>query len=101
MRRFEHREIREAVAHAAEGGQALHVWDATNWPRARVPLPFRRTKMWAHLLDQNRERLEATARRLGVRVIVVGNPGTPRQHVDLCARPLARAIEEADREDDR
>lgn len=95
MRRFSHREIREAVAYAATGGQALHVWDASAWP-GKAPAVFRRYKVWAHLLDQDRARLEATARRLGVRVVVVGNPGTPRQHIDLCGGPLTRALAECD-----
>ena len=94
MKRFEQREIREAVAFAAAGGQALHVWDpgerGARWPGA--PLVFRRSRPWAHLFDQDKVRLVETVTALGVNVVVVSHEGTPRQHVDLCARPLERAI---------
>ena len=99
LRRFGRREIREARAYAAAGGQALHVWTPSEGERAAfsargLAAPFRRARVWAHLLDQDRERLVATARRLGVRVVRVGRPGTPHQHVDLCAGPLDRALAE-------
>ena len=51
-------------------------------------------KSWGHLIDNDRERLETTARRLGVRVIKVSRPGRNGQHIDLCGRPLERAMEE-------
>jgi hypothetical protein len=54
---------------------------------------FKRYRTWAHLFDQNRVRLEETASGLGVRVIKVDRPGARGQHIDLCGRPLARAME--------
>jgi hypothetical protein len=48
----------------------------------------------AHLFDQNLERLEKTARRLGINIVVIEKPGTDSQHVDLCGRPLRRALAE-------
>jgi len=94
MKRFGRKQIREAVDFALQGGQALHVWDGTGWSRPGTPACFRRSHLWAHLFDQDAARLEATARRLGVRVIVIQCRGLPRQHVDLCGKPLARAIHE-------
>jgi len=96
MRRFEHRQIREAKAYAAEGCQALHVWQGSaDWPEA--PRVFReaaaRGEQWAHLLDQDADRLRRTARQLGVRRILVSHEGTPRQHIDLCGEPLRRALQ--------
>jgi hypothetical protein len=90
VRRFEKRSVRSAVAYAADGGQALHVFEAIKG----MPAPgcFRRSKLWAHLFDQNAERLRATARRLGVRVVVVHHPETVKQHVDLCGKPLECAL---------
>ena len=95
MTQYPTMKIREARDHAAAGGQALHMmtgqW-AKGWGGPRC---FRRAKEFAHLFDQDRTRLEATARRLGVRRIVVSKPGTPSQHIDLCGRPLERAKAEA------
>lgn len=83
--------VREAKAEAAAGGQGLHVYSAmpTRFPSA--PAVFKRHPEWAHLFDQDLERLVATARRLGVRVIKVDREGEPGQHIDLCGAPLARA----------
>ena len=98
MREFATREIREAWAHAQAGGQALHRMTG-QWAKGwGGPACFRRAKEFAHLLDQDAGRLRATARRLGVRKIVVSRPGTPQQHVDLCGKPLAKAKAEAARE---
>lgn len=96
MRTFQQREIREAIMHAAEGGQALHlhVFITPGCPRC-----FKRDveagKQIAHLFDHDLKRLVATVKRLGVRVVRVERMGTPRQHVDLCGRPLEKALEEA------
>ncbi len=90
MRRFDNRSIRSAIAHSVAGGQALHVFEAING----MPAPgcFRRSKLWAHLFDQDAERLRATARKLGVRVILVHHPKTVKQHIDLCGKPLKCAL---------
>lgn len=92
MKRFEHREIREAIAYAEGGGQALHVWDPGpgGWPGA--PAVFQRNRPWAHLFDYDRERLIRTATSLGVRVIKVDSDGKRGQHIDLCGKPLKKAI---------
>lgn len=95
---FDQREYRRAAAdaieHAQNGGQALHVWDPRTQPGRihKAPQVFRQHFPWAHLIDHDRERLVGTARRLGVRRIVVGRDGGRGQHVDLCAEPLYRAI---------
>ncbi len=96
MRVFQQREVREAKRFAAEGGQALHLMSGRfAYLRADTPRIFQGLDIVGHLMDQNRERLERTARRLGVRVIKVERVGEPGQHIDLCRGPLARAIEEA------
>ena len=59
------------------------------------PACFRRAKEFAHLFDQDAERLVATARRLGVRRVVVSRRGQPQQHVDLCGGPLRKAVAES------
>ncbi len=80
----------EAVLHALDGHQALHVWcPEHDWPTA--PAVFKKYKEWAHFFDQDVERLKKTARQLGVRVIFVHHEGTKRQHIDLCGKPLERA----------
>ena len=95
MKIFATMKLREAYAYAAAGAQALHVCDSAKFVTSDAPACFRRSRQFAHLFDQDRARLAATARRLGVRVVLVEYPGTPRQHVDLCGQPLARAIAEA------
>ena len=62
----------------------------------KVPACFARSETFAHLLDYDHDRLVATARRLGVRVIKVDRQGRRGQHIDLCGRPLERAISEAE-----
>lgn len=92
MRAFTSEQVPEAIQHSLDGGQALHVWDGhAKWPTDGVPAPFKRHRWWGHLLDQDAARLVRTARRLGVRRIVVGQRGERGQHVDLCGRPLERA----------
>lgn len=46
----------------------------------------------AHLFDLDKLRLKATARRLGVRVVMIDREDTLRQHVDLVGQPLRRAL---------
>lgn len=95
MKIFQQRELREAIAYAAAGGQALHVCSSAQFVTAAAPGCFKRSKQFAHLLDQNAVRLVKTAKRLGVRVVVVERSAEPRQHVDLCGKPLERAITQA------
>jgi hypothetical protein len=92
MKIFLQREIREAYAHAAAGGQALHVCESRGLVRDSAPGCFRRSEQFAHLFDQDYTRLIATAKRYGVKVVVPQHCGTHRQHVDLCGRPLKRAV---------
>jgi hypothetical protein len=87
MKQFEEDQVREAKAHAVAGGQALHLHTFNDMGH---PL-FKRYSVIAHLFDQNKERLVKTARKLGVRVIVVEHEGEPGQHIDLCGKPLERA----------
>lgn len=88
-------DVREAQAHAAAGGQALHVYTALPMP---APAVFKRHKQWGHLFDLDKARLVNTARRLGVRVIQVHHEGLKGQHIDLCGRPLAKAQEASRRQ---
>ncbi len=92
MKLFARRELRSALAHAAAGGQALlvHAWGGPSRYGC-----FNGASVIGKLLDQDRARLVATARRLGVRRIVVDRPGQRGQHVDLVGGPLAKAKQEA------
>ena len=93
MKLFEEREIFKAYRHSVEGGQALHLF---SWPGASpgAPLCFKKSKQGGHLLDMDKYRLIETARGLGVRIIKIGREGTKKQHVDLCGRPLQKAIKQ-------
>lgn len=96
MKIFQCLELGEALEHARQGGQALHLHRIV-FPHS--PRCFRaaveRGEEIAHLFDLDRERLIRTARRLGVRVVFVDRDGTDRQHIDLCGAPLKKAIREA------
>lgn len=91
MKIFFQREIREAYAYAAAGGMALHLCSVA-FAGPQAPGCFRRGEQFAHLFDQNYDRLIGTAKCFGVKVVVPQHCGTYRQHVDLCGKPLARAI---------
>jgi hypothetical protein len=87
-------EVEEAVAHAADGGQSLHLHQIIV-DRAKAPGCFvsavNRGEPIAHLFYLDRDRLIATAKRLGVKVIFVDRDRTASQHIDLCAGPLRKA----------
>ena len=97
MKRFGQLQGRAAQAFAQAGGQALHVWVPKKCMRRwqTVPTVFKRAPVWAHLFDQDRNRLVATATHLGVRVVLVHHAGMENQHVDLCGKPLELASMEA------
>jgi len=83
--------LRDALKHVAEGGQALHLWKARPYSCPKAPACFKGKRLWGHLLDLDEKRLVATARALGVRVVRIHRLGESRQHVDLCGKPLGRA----------
>ena len=88
MKRFEMKQIREAVAYSMQGGQALHVHtlNSGHWL-------FRRYPVIGHYFDQDINRLIYVSRRFGVRVIKVECEGTPKQHIDLCGKPFELACQ--------
>jgi hypothetical protein len=91
MKSFEFGEVVEAMKHAAEGGQALHLFDPRPFCKPSTPNCFKRAKEAGHLFDQNLERLRKTAMILGVRVVKVDRLSQKGQHVDLVGKPLERA----------
>lgn len=99
MKVFHTLELEEARAHAAEGGQSLHLHRIIV-DRAKAPSCFVRAvdsgQPIAHLFDLNRDRLLATARACGVRVLFIDREGTPSQHIDLCSGPLWKACKMLD-----
>jgi hypothetical protein len=94
MKIFQMMDIALARKCAGEGGQALHLHNMTSGGHSL----FRRYNEIGHLFDQDYERLEATARRLGVKVIKVERRNGPGQHIDLCGAPLRRARKECENE---
>jgi hypothetical protein len=99
MKIFLQREILAAYAHAKAGGQAIHLCDAA-FVGPGAPLCFR-GKPFAHLFDQDLDRLLKTAKSLGVRVLVPQHVESHRQHIDLTGKPLKQAIYRANAEADR
>jgi hypothetical protein len=98
VKHFQAREVREAMAYAMAGGQALHVHRFT--APASAPPAFRRepNQEMAHLFDQDENRLRATALGLGLTVVRVHHRATHRQHVDLTGEWLERARAICERE---
>lgn len=96
MKLFQTKELHEAYAHSLEGGQSLHlhkvIGNRKEAPRCFVEAVARGESI-AHLFDMDEDRLKRTAQTLGVRVILVECRGTKRQHIDLCAGPLKKALE--------
>lgn len=98
MKMFSWKEIKEARAYARDGNQALHVYPSKMVHAPDAPAVFKRHSTWAHLFDMDKIRLIVTAQELGVRVIKVEREGTDRQHIDLCGKPLERAIQMCERD---
>lgn len=88
MKLFQWDEIFAAYDYAKTGGQALHVHEFTQSGHNLF-----RNRQAAHLFDQDVMRLEQTAKNLGVKAIKIEHPHTHHQHIDLCCRPLEKAIE--------
>lgn len=92
-------EVEEAIQYSMEGGQALHchkiIVDENKAPSCFVNA-VKRGEDIAHLFDQDQGRLVRTAKRLGVKVILVERVGTENQHIDLCGAPLRRAKRECE-----
>jgi hypothetical protein len=94
LKRFGLMELREALAHAAEGGQALHDNSRHVVPSRGGFVPGReRVARCAHLFDRDLPRLIATARALGLRKPFIHRLGQEGQHVDLWGKPLEMAEE--------
>lgn len=95
MKLFAQKDLKAAYAYAESGGQALHVISGTfAYLRPGTPAVFKGREQIAHLLDNDLDRLWATARRLGVRVVKPERIGRVGQHVDLCGKPFDRALSE-------
>ena len=96
MRVYQTKELPAAYEHAAQGGQSLHLMSGRfAYLRKDTPSCFKGRGQIAHLFDQDTSRLAATARRFGVRIIKVERQGERGQHIDLCGKPLERALAEA------
>jgi hypothetical protein len=91
MKLFNEFEILDAYAHAEAGGQALHLFGDPGVYQGSSAC-FKRSRLAAHLIDYDIGRLKLTASKLGVRRIVISRVGQRGQHIDLCGRPLIRAL---------
>lgn len=91
MKRFEMRQLKEAIDFSMQGGQSLHVHTLNNGHRM-----FKRYPLIGHLFDQDEQRLRSLAKKLGVNVIKVEHINTPKQHIDLCGKPFEKAINMVD-----
>ncbi len=95
MRLFKTMQVREAMDYGDNGGQALHIWTPTPFEKKMrgVPLCFKQSDKWAHLIDMDSARLEKTAKSFGVLRIKISRIGRRGQHIDLCGKPLEKAME--------
>lgn len=89
--------IRKALQYSLTGGQALHVWSPTVI-YSDAPRCFKRCKVWAHLFDNDVKRLTETAKNLGISCISIERQGKIGQHIDLCGKPLEKALDTIDKE---
>ena len=97
MKIFKWREQRAAMEYAARGWQALHVFPPSPFMKIPARHPsFKRANKWAHLFDQDYLRLLETSRKLGIASAIVEHFNQPGQHVDLCGKPLAKAMKAAE-----
>ena len=95
MQVFQCEDIQAAYAHAAAGGIAVHLHSIV-FPHS--PQCFRqavkRGEQIAHVFGQDAEELKLLAKKHGVRVLYIDKPGTPRQHIDMCGKPLQNLLDE-------
>lgn len=96
MKVFQERELRQAIEYAMTGEVAIHLHSIVfrHSPQCFIAAVGRGEQI-CHLFDQDKERLIATAKRLGVKVIKLEREGEPRQHIDLCGAPLRKLLAEA------
>jgi hypothetical protein len=89
MKVFRQLELKQALAYAAEGETAVHLhWMVfPNSPKCFRDAVAKGYPI-AHVFSQDAELLIELASRSGVKRIVIGRPGTSRQHVDMCCSPL-------------
>lgn len=93
MRRFDGKEeLKAAKAYAGGGGQALLVIPHGCPVGPRTPMCFRNAREYGYLFDQDPLRLSRTVQALGVSKLEIDHLGEPSQHVNLCGRPLLRAV---------
>lgn len=81
-RYFELMELREALAHAAAGGIAVH----------HTGMPFRKWPFTAHLFAPDTDALLDAVRSVGADPKWLQDAGTEDEHYDLMGGPLARAM---------
>lgn len=96
MKVFSMKEVSESLNHShLMGGMALHlhsiVFDYS--PRCFKDAVRKRKEPIAHLFDQNKERLWAKVKSVGVNVIFIHHTDREEQHVDLCGAPLKKLIQ--------
>ena len=94
MKLFRAMELREALEWAEAGGIALHFGLHQGTAQARLWC-FRNAPTSAHLFCRDSVRLCELAEHWGVRRVSIHYEGTHKQHVDLCGRPLCKAIRAA------
>lgn len=87
---FALRALDDAIAHAQQGGVAVH----------DTGVAFRQFKRTAHLFAANDTTLARVAWSLGIASKWLQRDGTPRAHFDLFGKPLARALALCENRDD-
>lgn len=88
LRKFEYRQLQQALAYAQKGKQALHCHTQSEAVGLLRVIP-----RVAHLFDQDLDRLLLTAQDLGVMIpIKVYGQGTQFQHVLLLGDQFDRAL---------
>jgi hypothetical protein len=91
---FTQSQVLAAREHAMHGGQAIHLHRMLGLnPPQCFARDVRAGKDIAHVFDQNTARLIATAKKMGVRVILVDRLNSAHQHIDMCGKPLEKLLQ--------
>jgi hypothetical protein len=85
-------------------GQALFIFTGPKSPPINWPRLLRSESIWGRplgmLFDTDRNRLKLLAIDLGLKRVIMINPKTKYQHIDLCAHALQRVINRCENKSD-
>lgn len=91
LKTFEYRDFENIVKHTEAGGLAFSVWPGSYADHDKAPRCFRGLAEYGKVYGKDAFDLEALAKKLGVKVVVIDRRGQVNQHIDICRGPFERA----------